>query len=143
VPEAEFDSMGCNVLAIAPRRCVMLRPIPDPRGAGGGGRRVIEIDGEEISSKAGGPTCLTRPLLRLAQNPLTPFDGRVGTPRSGQRGGRSQAAPAVERPPHPGPLPPSGGEGARRKGGGGMVHSGFGSLNLRSTLPVMRLTLLS
>ena len=66
VPEAEFDSMGCNVLAIAPRRCVMLKGNPQTRAAlAAAGAEVIEIDGEEISSKGqGGPTCLTRPLLR-------------------------------------------------------------------------------
>ena len=66
VPEAEFDSMGCNVLAIAPRRCVMLKGNPLTRAALiAAGAEVIEIDGEEISSKGqGGPTCLTRPLLR-------------------------------------------------------------------------------
>ena len=66
VPEAEFDSMGCNVLAIAPRRCVMLKGNPLTRAAlAAAGAEVIEIDGEEISSKGqGGPTCLTRPLLR-------------------------------------------------------------------------------
>jgi N-dimethylarginine dimethylaminohydrolase len=66
VPEAEFDSMGCNVLAIAPRRCVMLTGNPLTRAAlEAAGAEVTEIDGEEISSKGqGGPTCLTRPLLR-------------------------------------------------------------------------------
>ena len=66
MPEAEFDSMGCNVLAIAPRRCVMLKGNPLTRAAmEAAGADVTEIDGEEISSKGqGGPTCLTRPLLR-------------------------------------------------------------------------------
>jgi N-dimethylarginine dimethylaminohydrolase len=66
VPEAEFDSMGCNVLAIAPRHCVMLKGNPLTRAAlEAAGADVTEIDGEEISSKGqGGPTCLTRPLLR-------------------------------------------------------------------------------
>jgi N-dimethylarginine dimethylaminohydrolase len=66
VPDGEFDSMGCNVLAIAPRRCVMLQGNPRTaaalRAADAG---VIEIAGHEISAKGqGGPTCLTRPLLR-------------------------------------------------------------------------------
>lgn len=66
VPESEFDSMGCNVLAIAPRRCVMLQGNPLTRAAlEAVGAEVIEIEGEEISAKGqGGPTCLTRPLLR-------------------------------------------------------------------------------
>jgi len=66
VPDEEFASMGTNVLAVAPRRCVMLEGNP-------GTRRLLEkagcqVDtyiGNEISLKAeGGPTCLTRPLWR-------------------------------------------------------------------------------
>lgn len=66
VPDSEFDSMGCNVLAIAPRRCVMLHGNPLTRAAlEAAGAEVIEIEGDEISAKGqGGPTCLTRPLLR-------------------------------------------------------------------------------
>ena len=66
VPDQEFDSMGCNVLAIAPRRCVMLAGNPRSRALlQAAGAEVIEIAGEEISAKGqGGPTCLTRPLLR-------------------------------------------------------------------------------
>jgi N-dimethylarginine dimethylaminohydrolase len=66
VPEAEFDSMGCNVLAIAPRRCIMLQGNPLTREAlQAAGAEVIEIAGRDISEKGqGGPTCLTRPLLR-------------------------------------------------------------------------------
>jgi len=66
VPEAEFDSMGVNVLAVAPRRCVMLAGNPRTRRAlEQAGATVIEYDGSEISVKGcGGPTCLTRPLVR-------------------------------------------------------------------------------
>jgi N-dimethylarginine dimethylaminohydrolase len=66
VPEGEFDSMGCNVLAIAPRRCLMLQGNPATREAlRAAGAEVIEIFGGDISEKGqGGPTCLTRPLLR-------------------------------------------------------------------------------
>jgi N-dimethylarginine dimethylaminohydrolase len=66
VPDAEFDSMGCNVLALAPRRCLMLEGNPRTRAAlQQAGATVIEYDGMEISAKGqGGPTCLTRPLLR-------------------------------------------------------------------------------
>ncbi len=66
VPEAEFESMGCNVLAIAPRHCVMLTGNPGTKSAlEAAGARVVEIDGREISEKGqGGPTCLTRPLIR-------------------------------------------------------------------------------
>lgn len=66
VPEAEFDSMGCNVLAIAPRHCLMLEGNPETRRRlEAAGARVEAIRGEEISAKGqGGPTCLTRPLER-------------------------------------------------------------------------------
>ena len=33
VPDEEFETMGTNVLALAPRRCVMLAAIRDTRGA--------------------------------------------------------------------------------------------------------------
>jgi arginine deiminase len=66
VPDEEFDSMGANVLAIAPRRCVMVAGNPVTRGRlERAGAQVSEYDGREISFKGGGgPTCLTRPLQR-------------------------------------------------------------------------------
>lgn len=66
VPESEFESMGCNVLALAPRRCIMIEGNPKTRQKLlDEGVEVMEYSGEEISVKgAGGPTCLTRPLLR-------------------------------------------------------------------------------
>jgi N-dimethylarginine dimethylaminohydrolase len=66
VPDEEFETMGANVLALAPRRCVMLGGNPRTRAAlERAGAAVAEYAGEEISLKgAGGPTCLTRPLLR-------------------------------------------------------------------------------
>jgi N-dimethylarginine dimethylaminohydrolase len=66
VPDEEFESMGCNVLAVAPRRCLMLAGNPATRrGLEEAGAEVHVFAGEEISAKgAGGPTCLTRPLSR-------------------------------------------------------------------------------
>jgi arginine deiminase len=66
VPDGEFDSMGCNVLAIAPRHGVMLEGNPQTEARlRAAGCRVEAIAGAEISAKGqGGPTCLTRPLLR-------------------------------------------------------------------------------
>jgi len=66
VPDAEFDTMGTNVLALGPDRSVMLRGNPVTRARlEAAGVEVIEYDGAEISVKgAGGPTCLTRPLAR-------------------------------------------------------------------------------
>jgi N-dimethylarginine dimethylaminohydrolase len=66
VPEQEFESMGANVLALAPRRCVMLdgNPITQAR-LEIAGTTVLTYEGSEISLKGGGgPTCLTRPLAR-------------------------------------------------------------------------------
>jgi len=66
VPEEEFESMGCNVLAIAPRKCVMVKgnPITQQR-LEAAGCQVFAYEGTEISVKGGGgPTCLTRPILR-------------------------------------------------------------------------------
>lgn len=66
VPDEEFESMGCNVLATAPRRCIMLDGNPVTRSRlEAAGAEVHVYRGAEISSKgAGGPTCLTRPLKR-------------------------------------------------------------------------------
>ena len=66
VPDEEFESMGCNVLALAPRVGLALDGNPETR------RRLeavgVEVRlyaGEELSRKGdGGPTCLTRPLAR-------------------------------------------------------------------------------
>jgi len=66
VPEAEFDSMGCNVLAVAPRVCLMVagNPITQQRMIDAG-CKVHLYKGENISIPGGGgPTCLTRPLKR-------------------------------------------------------------------------------
>ncbi len=68
VPDEEFESMGTNVLALAPRVCVMVRGNPRTRAAlEHAGATVHEYQGAEISLKGGGgPTCLTRPLERTA-----------------------------------------------------------------------------
>lgn len=66
VPEEEFESMGCNVLALSPRACLMVdgNPITEAR-LKSAGCKVITYQGQEISVKGGGgPTCLTRPILR-------------------------------------------------------------------------------
>lgn len=66
VPAEEFESMGANVLALAPRRCVMVAGNPVTRARlEAAGATVLEYEGSEISLKGGGgPTCLTRPLER-------------------------------------------------------------------------------
>ena len=66
VPEEEFDSQGCNVLAVAPRVAVALEGNPETRRRmEAAGVEVHAFVGREISLKGcGGPTCLTRPLYR-------------------------------------------------------------------------------
>ena len=66
VPDEEFDTMGANVLAVSPRRCVMVEGNPVTRARlEAAGAEVSAYDGSEISLKGGGgPTCLTRPLAR-------------------------------------------------------------------------------
>jgi N-dimethylarginine dimethylaminohydrolase len=70
VPEPEFETMGCNVLAVAPRKCIMLAGNPQTRTRlRGAGAEVHEFVGREISVKGGGgPTCLTRPILRVLRD---------------------------------------------------------------------------
>lgn len=68
VPDEEFETQGPNVLALGPRRALALE------GNDGTRRRmerrgvdVVTYRGDEISRKGdGGPTCLTRPLLRAS-----------------------------------------------------------------------------
>jgi dimethylargininase len=66
VPEEEFPTMGPNVLALAPRKCLMLEGNPvTQRRLEEAGCEVLTYRGREISLKAeGGPTCLTRPVWR-------------------------------------------------------------------------------
>ncbi len=66
VPEEEFGSMGPNVLALAPRVAVAVDGNPETRRRmESAGVDVSVFEGSEIAHKGeGGPTCLTRPLLR-------------------------------------------------------------------------------
>ncbi len=66
VPAEEFPTMGPNVLALAPGKCVMLEGNPITQGRlEAAGCQVWTYRGDEISLKAeGGATCLTRPLWR-------------------------------------------------------------------------------
>ena len=66
VPDQEYDTQAPNVLAISPGECIMVsgNPITKSR-LEAAGCIVHEYLGEEISVKGGGgPTCLTRPILR-------------------------------------------------------------------------------
>lgn len=66
VPDEEFETQGPNVLALGPRRALALDGNPETRRRmERAGVDVVVYHGEEISKKGdGGPTCLTRPLLR-------------------------------------------------------------------------------
>lgn len=66
VPDEEFEGMGANVLATAPRRAVMLAGNPRTRALlEDAGVAVAQFEGAEICRHgAGGPTCLARPLVR-------------------------------------------------------------------------------
>jgi dimethylargininase len=66
VPDEEFESMGCNALALAPRQVLVLDGnARTRRRLETAGVEVLVYSGEELSRKGdGGPTCLTRPLLR-------------------------------------------------------------------------------
>lgn len=67
VRDSEYATMACNILTIAPRKCIMLSGNRrTKRLLENEGVEVREYPGDEISGKgAGGPTCLTRPILRL------------------------------------------------------------------------------
>ena len=66
IPDEEYATQACNVLALAPRRLVCLERNPvTRRRLEKAGCEVHVIEGDEIAFKgSGGPTCLTRPVLR-------------------------------------------------------------------------------
>jgi dimethylargininase len=66
VSDVEFATMGTNVLALSPGKCLMLEGNPiTRRKLEEAGCEVMTYTGNEISHKAeGGPTCLTRPVWR-------------------------------------------------------------------------------
>ena len=66
VPDEEYESIGCNVLAVSPRNVIVVSGNPVTKSRlEAAGCRVSEFEGNEICLPgAGGPTCLTRPLSR-------------------------------------------------------------------------------
>ena len=65
VPDDEFATLGSNVLALAPRLALAVEGNPVTRERmERAGVEVLTYRGEELSKGEGGPTCLTRPLLR-------------------------------------------------------------------------------
>jgi len=77
VPAEELPTQAPNVLALAPRRCLMLEGSLKTRALlAGAGCEVLTYRGDEISRKAeGGPTCLTLPLRRAGAT--SPNAGRT------------------------------------------------------------------
>ena len=69
VPDKEYYTMGCNVLALSPRKVVMLKGNPKTKKKlESKNVEVFTYKGNEISLKgSGGPTCLTKPLLRTSE----------------------------------------------------------------------------
>jgi N-dimethylarginine dimethylaminohydrolase len=65
VSDDEYQQLGSNVLAVAPGRAVIFsgapRVVADLRAHG---VEVTVVDADQIALGTGGPTCLTRPLLR-------------------------------------------------------------------------------
>jgi dimethylargininase len=67
VAKDEFESMGANVLALAPRVALVVEGNPSTRRRlERAGVEVIAYEGKELSKGDGGPTCLTCPLLRTS-----------------------------------------------------------------------------
>jgi dimethylargininase len=68
VPDEEFETHGCNVLALAPMRVLVCDGSPVTRALlEAAGCNVMVYTGDELShNRAGGPTCLSRPILRAA-----------------------------------------------------------------------------
>jgi len=65
VPDEEFESMGTNVLALAPRVGLAVDGNPETRRRlEAAGVEMLVYEGKELSKGHGGPTCLTRPILR-------------------------------------------------------------------------------
>ena len=66
VPEAEFPTLGCNVLAVRPGVVIMAAGNPVTAAAlAAAGCEVHTYDATQIGiNGSGGPTCMTRPILR-------------------------------------------------------------------------------
>lgn len=65
VPDDELDTLGPNVLALAPRVALAVEGNPQTRRRmEHAGVEVTLYAGAELSKGDGGPTCLSRPLLR-------------------------------------------------------------------------------
>jgi N-dimethylarginine dimethylaminohydrolase len=66
VPDDEYATLGCNILAVRPGVVIVVDGNPQTRRMlERHGCEVHPFDGGEIClNGSGGPTCLTRPILR-------------------------------------------------------------------------------
>ena len=65
VPDEEFETLGCNALALAPRVALIPEQNHETRRRlERAGVEVLVYRAAELSKGEGGPTCLTLPLLR-------------------------------------------------------------------------------
>ena len=65
VPDEDYMSLGCNVLTVAPGVVVMAKGNDETaKRLCDNGVEVFFYDASEINKGEGGPTCLTRPILR-------------------------------------------------------------------------------
>jgi dimethylargininase len=66
VPEAEFPTLACNVLAVAPGVVILAEGNPETASAlAAAGCEVHTYPATQIGiNGSGGPTCMTRPILR-------------------------------------------------------------------------------
>lgn len=67
VNDKEYNYLGCNVLALAPRVCVLMDGNPEiTKKLTDEGCTVYTYEGHEVSYKGnGGVTCFTHPIVRL------------------------------------------------------------------------------
>lgn len=67
VDDDEYEYLGCNVLTLSPRVCVLIEGIPKiQKKLEDAGCKVYTYPGEEISIKGtGGATCFTCPINRI------------------------------------------------------------------------------
>ena len=95
VPDEEFPTLGCNVLAVRPGVVIMADGNPTTAAAlAAAGCEVHTYPATEIGiNGSGGPTCMTRPILRGEVRSTRPADrgppgARPDPERDRLRGGR-------------------------------------------------------
>ena len=65
VPYEEYETLGCNALALAPRvALIAAQNVETRRRLEAAGVEVLVYEADELSKGEGGPTCLTLPLQR-------------------------------------------------------------------------------